>query len=142
MICTKCRLHGEIEQIKNILLDNGYTKKSSTLRLPRKLLSSPPLSVLAKKCPLYLRVPWVGKPSTNLEKQIKTAVESCHGSVSTHLVFISKWMLTVTCKDVLPTTQKISVRYEYKCHCNSWYKGQTSQRPQGPIKQHVLQWFR
>ena len=29
---------------------------------------------------------WIGKPSTNLEKEVKTAVESRYGSVSTRLV--------------------------------------------------------
>ena len=53
---------------------------------------------------VYLRVLWIGKPSTNLEKEVKTAVESCHGSVSTWLIFTSKRMLPVARKDVLTTT--------------------------------------
>ena len=74
-----------------------------------------------EKCPLYLRVPWIGKPSTNLEKEVKTAVESCYGSVSTRLVFTSKCMLPVAHKNVLPAIQKSFVIYEYKCHCDSQY---------------------
>ena len=74
-----------------------------------------------KKCSVYLRVPWIGKPSTNLEKEIKTAVESCYGYVSTRLIFTSKRMLPVVRKDVLPTIEKSSVIYEYKCHCDSRY---------------------
>ena len=84
----------------------------------------------------------IGKPSTNLEKEVKTAVESCYGSVSTRFIFTSKQMLPVARKDVLPTTQKISVIYEYKCHCNSRYVGQTFQWLQNHIKQHVPQWLR
>ena len=61
---------------------------------------------VTEKCPVYLRVAWIGKPSTNLEKKDKTAVESCYGSVSTRLVFTSKRMLPVSRKDVLPTIQK------------------------------------
>ena len=48
----------------------------------------------------------MGKPSTNLEKEVKTAVESCYGSVSIRLIFTSKRMLPVARKDVLPTIQK------------------------------------
>ena len=51
-------------------------------------------------------------------------------------------MLPVTRKDALPTIQKSFVIYEYKCHCDSRYAGQTSQRLQGRIKQHVPQWLR
>ena len=90
---------------------------------------------------MYSRVPWIGKPSTNLEKEVKTAVESCYGSVSTRLVFTLKRMLPVACKDVL-TIQKSSVIYEYKCHCDSRYVGRTSHRLHDCIKQHVPQWPR
>ena len=81
-------------------------------------------------------------PSTNLEEEVKTAVESCYGSVSTRLVFTSKRMLPVARKDVLPTTHKSSVIYEYKCYCDNRYVGPTSQRLQDRIKQHVPQWLR
>ena len=77
-----------------------------------------------------------------MEKEVKTAVESCYGSVSTHLVFTSKCMLPVAHKDVLPTIQKSFVIYEYKCHCDSRYIGQTFQQLQDRIKQHAPQWLR
>ena len=69
-------------------------------------------------------------------------MESCYGSVSTRLVFTSKRMLPEARKDVLPAIQKSFVIYEYKCHCDSRYVGQTSQRLQDRIKQHVPQWLR
>ena len=93
-----------------------------------------------EKCSVYLRVPRIGRPSTNLEKEVKTAVEICYGTVSTRLVFTSKRMLLVAHKDLLSTTQKSSVIYEYKCHCDGRYVGRTSQRLQNRIKQHVPQW--
>ena len=49
-------------------------------------------------------------------------------------------MLPVARKDVLPTTLKNSVIYEYSCHCDSRYVGRTSQRPQDRIKQHIPKW--
>ena len=39
-------------------------------------------------------------------KNVKTAVESCYGSVTTRVVFTSKRMLPVARKDVLPTRWK------------------------------------
>ena len=114
-------------------------KTSSTLRSSRKSLSFPPLSDSAQKSTVVLEGPWISKLSTNFEKEVKTAVESCYGSVSIRLIFTSKRMLPVARKDVLPTTQKSSDLYEYKCHCNGRYVGQTSQRLQDRIKQHVPQ---
>ena len=120
MICTKRRLSEEIERIKKILLDNGYPKNVINAQIAK-------FSTLKRfgpeKCPVYLRVPWISKPSTNLEKEVKTSVESCYGCVNTRLVFTSKCMLPVICKDVLPTIQKSFVVYEYKCICDSRYVG-------------------
>ena len=85
-------------------------------------------SILRRFGPVYLKIPWIGKPSTNLKKEVKKTMESCCGSVRTSFVFTSKQMLPVALKDVLPTTQKNFEIYEYKCHCNSWYTAQTSQQ--------------
>ena len=118
MICTKRRLNEEIERIKKILLDNGYPKNIINNQITKKIAQFSTLKRFgSEKCLVYIRVPWIGKPSTNLEKEVKTAVESCYGSVSTRLVFTSKCMLPVARKDVLPAIQKSFVIYKYKCHC-------------------------
>ena len=52
-----------------------------------------------------------GEASIGLDKNVKMAVESCYGSVTTRVVFTSKRMLPVARKDVLPTTLKSSVVY-------------------------------
>ena len=66
--------------------------------------------------------------------------ESQSGLVSFRLHDL--YALPAARKDVLPTTQKSVVIYEYKCHCDSRYVGRTSQRLQDRIKQHVPQWLR
>ena len=66
-------------------------------------------------------------------------MESCYGSVSTRFIFRSKRILPVARKDVLPTIQKSSVIYEYKCDCVSRYVRRTSQRLQDRMKQHFPQ---
>ena len=126
--CSKRRLNGEVERIKKILLDNIYPKNVINAQIAKKIAQfSTPKRFGPEKCPVYLRVPWIGNPSTNLEKEVKTVVEGLYGSVSTRLVFSFKRMLPVACKDVLPTIQKSFVIYEYKCDCDSRYVGRTSQ---------------
>ena len=143
MICFKPILNGETERIKKILVDNGYPKNVINTQIAKKLAQFSTLKRFGpEKCPVYLRVPWIGKPSTNLEKEVKTAMESCYGFVSTRLVFTSKRILPVARKDVLLTIQKSFVIYEYKCYCDSRYAGQTFQRLQDYIKQHVPQWLK
>ena len=107
MICTKRRLDGEIEWIKKILLDHDYPKSVINAQITKKIAQ---FSTLKQFDPVkyleYLRVLWIGKPSTNLEKEVKTAMESCYDRISTRLVFMSKCILQVAHKDFLPTTQK------------------------------------
>ena len=68
MICTKRSLKGEIERIKKILLD-GYLKNDVNAQIAKKIAQFSTLKQFGhQKCPVYLRVPWIGKPSTNLEK--------------------------------------------------------------------------
>ena len=119
--------------ILNLLLTATFPKKIAQFSMPKRF--GP------EKCPMYLRVPWIGKASIGLDKNVKTAVESCYGSITTRVVFTLKRMLPVARKDFLPTTLKSSIVYEYSCHCDSRYIGQTSQRLQDRIKQHVPKWL-
>ena len=138
MIGTKSKLNKEIKHIKNILLDNGYSESIIDSNISKKITQfSLPKRFGLEKCPVYLRVPWIGKAFISLDKNVKMAVESCYGSVTIRVVFTSKRMLPVARKDVLSTTLKGSVIYEYSCHCDSRYVGRTSQRLQDRIKQHV-----
>ena len=67
MICTKRRLNEEIKRIKKILLNNGCPKNVIEPQIDKKIAQ---FSILKRfrpeKCPVYLSVPWIGKPSTNL----------------------------------------------------------------------------
>ena len=120
MICTKSKLNEEIKHIKNILLDNGYPESIIDCNISKKIAQfSTPKRFGPEKCPVYLRVPCIGKASIGLDKNVKTAVKSCYGSITTRVVFTSKRMLPVARKDVLPTTLKSSVVYEYSCHSSS-----------------------
>ena len=87
MICTKRRLNGEIERIKKILPENGYPKNVISAQIAMKISQFSSFKRFGReKYPVYLRVLWIGKPSTNLEKEVKTAVGSCYGFVSTRFV--------------------------------------------------------
>ena len=128
MICIKSKLNKEIKHIKNILLDNGYPESIIDNNNSKKIAQFSMLKRFGpEKCPVYWRVPWIGKASISLDRNVKIAVESCYASVTTRVVFTSKRMLPVARKSVLPTTLKSSVIYKYSCHCDSRCVGRTSQ---------------
>ena len=51
-------------------------------------------------------------------------------AVQLRVVFSTRRIIPAIHKDVLPTFQQSNVVYEYVCHCDSRYVGQTSQRLQ------------
>ena len=62
IICTKRRLNGEIERIKKIVLDNGYPNNVINAQIAKKIAQFSTLKRFGpEKCPVYLRVPWIGK---------------------------------------------------------------------------------
>ena len=72
MIFTKRGLNGEIERIKKILLGNGYPKNVINAQIAKKIAQFSTLKRFGpEKCLVYLRVPWIGKPSANLKKKSK-----------------------------------------------------------------------
>ena len=90
-----------------------------------------------ERCPVYLRLPWLGFVSTRFEKQIKSAVKQSFCAVEPRVVYSTNELLFATNKDVLPALQKSNVIYQFSCHCDSRYVGRTSQRLQNRIKQQV-----
>ena len=142
-ICSKSKLKEEINQIKEILLDNGYPKDFVLKQISKKIMQfSRPKQFGPDKCPVYLRVTYTGKAALTLERNLRIAVENCYGSVALRTVFVSRQMLLASRKDVLPAIQKSFVIYEHKCHCDSQYVGRTAQRLQDRMKQHVPKWLR
>ena len=72
MICTKRRLNGEIVRIKKILLYNGYPKNFINAQIAKKITQFSTLKRFGQKmCPVFLRVPWIGKPPPTCKKKSK-----------------------------------------------------------------------
>ena len=112
LICSKSKLKGETNRIKEILLDNGYPEEFVLKQISKKITQfSNPKRFGPDKCPVYLRLNYTGKASLTLEKNVRTAFENCYGSVAVRTVFISRQMLPTSRKDVLPALQKSSVIY-------------------------------
>ena len=138
MICTKNKLEQEIDFIKTILLGNGYPEDTVLKHISKKIAQfSTAKPLRPENCPVYLRAPWIGSASQQLEHQVKSAVQNCYGAVSPRLIFSSQCMLPAAKKDVLPANQRSMVIYEYVCQCDCQFVDHTTQRLQQRIKQHV-----
>ena len=77
-ICSPEKLPSELDKIKFILLTNGYPELVIKSFIVMKMMKMKLFHALPKfgpeKCPVYLRLPWLGSVSTRFEKQVKSAV--------------------------------------------------------------------
>ena len=122
------RLPSELDKIKFILLTNGYPKHVIKSFMAMKMKQFHALPKFGpEKCPVYLRLPWLGSVSTRFEKQVKSAVKQCFSAVEPRVVYSTNELLSATSKDVLPALQKSNVIYQFSCHSDSRCVSCTSQ---------------
>jgi predicted GIY-YIG superfamily endonuclease len=143
-ICSPTKLNAELDNITNILSSNGYPPRvihpiiRSTLnrsKLPKKF--GP------EKDPVQIHLPYIGKVSEVLEKQLTSAVYKCFGgAIKVRVLFTTKRLWSASLKDKLPITSTSNNVYKFLCQCGSWYIGRSTQRLQTRIEQHVPSFIR
>ncbi len=89
------------------------------------------------KCPVYLKLPYIGPTAELYRKKITDTVTKCYFAVKPRIIFSSKPILRSSTKDFLPTHSRSNLIYMFKCCCDSTYVGRTSQRLENRILQHV-----
>ena len=68
MICTKNKLKQEIDFIKKMLLDYGYPEDIVLKHISKNIAQFSAAKPFGpEKCPVYLRAPWIGSASQQLE---------------------------------------------------------------------------
>ena len=76
-ICSPHKLQPELDKITSILLANGYPDDVIKSAIAKKLKQfQEPITSGPEKCPVYLRLQWLGSISTKFEKQVKAAVST------------------------------------------------------------------
>ena len=109
-ICSKSTLKHELENICSILVKNGYPEFLIDSRISKKLLRFQQSTKEGpKKCPVYLKLPWIGENSLTFERKIKLSLNNCFGAVQPQVIFSTRRILPAIHKDVLPTFQQSNV---------------------------------
>ena len=137
-ICSAERLLSERNKIKFILQSNGYRKHAIKSFMAKKMQQFHALLKFeSERCPVYLRLPWLGSVFTQFEKQVRSAMKQCFSAVEPRVVYSTNELLSATNKDVLSALRKSNVIYQLSCHCDSRYVRRNSRRLQNRIQQHV-----
>lgn len=137
-ICSPSLLDQEIEVIRNIFRNLGYPENIVDRVIKAKLTSKASITPYGpQKCPVYLRLPYIGPVSNRFQHQASSAVGACFGSVRLRVIFGTRSLLRSHVKDRSPTLDSSNVVYKYTCACDSVYVGRTSNRLHARIDQHV-----
>ena len=114
MICSKTKLGSELDKTKQLLIENGYPADVLLSCINQKLANfAAEKPIGPEKCPVYLKLPWVGNVSSKFENQISKAITSCYHAVKPSVVYNTRVMLPSAKKDCVPITQKSYVVYEF-----------------------------
>ena len=90
-----------------------------------------------QKCPVCLKLPWIGNILFKFEKQVKLNVQNSFSAVKPRVIFQTRKILPSIHKDAVPTTQRSLVEYQYVCRCDCRYISRTSFSLQERITQHI-----
>ena len=89
--CSKSKLDSELEKLTKIFLENGYQEEFILVYIKEKIGNfSADVKFGPQKCPVYLKLPWIGDCSLRFESQIKQAITNCFFAVNPRVVYSTK----------------------------------------------------
>ena len=98
-----------------------------------------PVCLTAVKKPVYLHLPYTGKSSFGIKRQLRIIISRFYPHIQIKFIFTSKFTIgsLFRFKDKLPSHLLFSVIYEYECgQCTSNYIGQTRKQFKIRTSQH------
>ena len=135
-ICSPSMVEPELNKLRDIFTANGYPGNV----LDKYITATPQTMdrfIGPSRCPVTIRLPWMGNKAGLFEKKIRDAVRGAYFATKLYFVY-STARAFGRVKDRLPTPSMSNVVYKFECqHCGSWYVGRTSQHLSARIKQHV-----
>ena len=79
----------KLEKLKTIFLDNGYPEDVILSYTKEKIASFSAVQKFGpQKCPVYLKLPWIGNASLRFESQIRQAITKCFFAVNPRIVHL------------------------------------------------------
>ena len=113
MICSKAKLGPELDKVKQLLIENRYPAAAVLSCINQKLANFAAEEPIGpEKCPVHLKLPWIGNVSSKLENQISKAITFCYYAVKPRVVYNTRVVLPSAKKDYVPTTQKSCAVYK------------------------------
>ena len=148
-ICSEeTAFNAELSYLQKYFTQNNFPSNFVS-KMFKKILHNiynpKPVFISAAKKPVYFHLPYMGKSSFEIKRQLKTIISRFYPHIQIRFIFTSKFTVgsLFRFKDKLPSQLLSSVIYEYKCgQCTSSYIGQTGKQLKIRISQHRGRSFR
>ena len=112
-ICSSNKLSEEMDNIRDMFINLGYPDKVIERTMEKaKLNTNRSTANCPKKCPVYLRLPYLGKTSLRFAQNISKAVEEVYWSTKMRVVFKTRACILQNTKGKSPTNQQNKVIYK------------------------------
>ena len=143
-ICSKSTLAQEINNLKTLFAKNGYptevvnrTIQMEIDRHEKNAITKASNADDTRSKFVVLRLPWLGQVSNRYRKQVVDVISDSYPQVQPRVVFTTTPNFNGRAKDVLPTTSRSQIVYEFTCSCGLTYVGKTTQCLSVRIDQHI-----
>ena len=136
MICSIETLPSELNFLRKMFAENGYPDHLVN-KIIRDYCSRPSPFFGPRKCPVYIKLPYIGRASDRFADNIKRCVGNCFKATTVKVLFSSRPNFKGLHKDPLPTHTSSKVIYKFLCYCGSSYVGKSMQTLRKRSKQHV-----
>ena len=134
-ICSNDSLDSELENIRNIFLQNDYP-----LRLIDKTIMSTRNSTqvqTAKKKNVFITLPFKGdSPAELVTRRLKHVIGVTYYAANLCLSFSSTPLIQLKLKDKLPKSTTSCCVYTFECSCRASYVGRTMRCLSERIREH------
>ena len=134
MICSESKLDGEVSFITETLFNNSFPEDIVRSLIRDKIVHFHKTKVAsAQKCPIYLRLHWLGDISDCFAYQISACVRKFYFSSNLCVVFRTRTALPSERCSPHPQHSSALI-YSFGCVCGLKYIGRTNQRLDARIK--------
>ena len=143
-ICTDSKIKSEFEQIKNLLLSNGYPKEviADTINSTVNKFRNDNRPFSPSECPVYVVWhPWIGSASQLIADKVTSSVACYYNAVKVRTIFTNRTAFQSTHKVVFPIFQQSNLINKFQCCCDATYIGHASQCLEVRVRQHIPQWI-
>ena len=138
MICSESKLLGEVGFIIETLCNNGFPEEIFWSVIVDKIAYFHKTRVAsAQRCPVYLRLPWLGEIRDWFADQISACIRRCYFASNLRVVYRTRTVLPSGRKDVPPPQHSSALVYSFRCTFGLQYIRRTCQRLDARVKQHV-----